>query len=207
MKKIIYFIRHSEVNKNVDNSFNKDSLQYCNEKSILSINGEKIAQEVASLDVFKNVDLVVSSNYARAIGTAKYFADKSGCKLIVSDLFGERKHGINSWDELPRDFEVSQFNDFNFKIGNGESLNEVKKRMLEGLELILNSDFSQVVVISHATCMASLFSNWCDVTYGGTYKFNGKDFFDGNWKYLETFRLEFEDDNLISISNLDIERR
>ena len=35
MKKTIYFIRHSEVLKGINNEFNNDSLQLNNEKSIL----------------------------------------------------------------------------------------------------------------------------------------------------------------------------
>ena len=41
--------------------------------------------------------------------------------MNISDKLGERKHGISSWDELPADFEVHQFEDENYKIGTGES--------------------------------------------------------------------------------------
>ena len=65
-------------------------------------------------EALKNIDVVFSSNYVRAIGTAKYFAVD---KINIDERFGERKFGINSWAELPADFEVRQFNDFNYKIG------------------------------------------------------------------------------------------
>ena len=204
MKKTIYFIRHSEVLKGINNEFNNDSLQLNNEKSILSINGERLADEVSKLEEFGNIDLVVSSNYVRAISTAKYFVDRNNCPLVVTNLFSERKHGISSWDELPKDFEERQFNDFSFKIGNGESLNEVRDRMLDGLNKILESDVERVIVIGHATSIMSMFSTWCDVSYSGLYKFNEKVFFDGNWKYLESFKLEFVDNELVNISNLNI---
>lgn len=207
MKKTIYFMRHSQVLKNVLKEYNNDSLQITNEKSILSIDGEKLADYVSSLDEFKDIDLVVSSNYVRAMSTAKYFSSKNNCCLVVSDLFGERKHGINSWDELADNFEEKQFNDFDFKVGNGESLNEVRKRMLNGLDIILNnSDYKKVIVVTHATCLAAMLSKWCSVSYGGSYKFLNKEFFDGNWDYLETFKLEFDNDKLISIKNINIDK-
>ena len=202
MRKIVYFIRHSEVLKGIDNSFNNDSLQINNEKSILSISGEKLAKEFSLLEEFNNVDLVVSSNYVRAISTAKYFVERNKCRFLVTNLFGERKHGVSSWDELPRDFEERQFNDFTFKVGSGESLVEVRDRMLKGLNMILESDFSKIVVISHATSIASMLSTWCSIKYGGEYKFNDKFFFDHEWNYLECFKLEFFDNELVDISNL-----
>lgn len=205
MKRVIYFVRHSEVLKGINNSFSSDSLQIQNEKNILSSNGEKLAEKVSSLDEFKDIDVVISSNYVRAVSTAKYFSEKNNCKLVVMDEFSERKHGVSSWDELPDEFEEKQFNDFNFKVGNGESLNEVKLRMTKGLKRLLEeTDFKRIIVVSHATAIASLLSNWCSVKYGEEYKFRDKVILDHNWKYLESFKLEFEDKELVNISNLNI---
>lgn len=205
MKKTIYFIRHSEVLKGINNEFNSDSLQETNEKSILSSNGEKRAEEVSKLDEFSNIDFVISSNYVRAMATAKYFVEKNKCNFIVTDLFSERKHGVSSWDELPENFEEKQFSDFDFKVGNGESLNEVKMRMLKGLEFVLEKcEGERIVVVSHATCIASMLSTWCDIKYGEAYKFRDKVILDHNWKYLESFKIEFEDNVLVNISNLNI---
>lgn len=203
MKKIIYFMRHSEIYKGINHNFNSDSLLETNMKSILSVNGEKIANEVSKRDEFKNLDLVVSSNYVRTMSTAKYFV-KDGISFVVSDLFGERKHGINSWDELPDDFERKQFEDFDFKVGFGESLNEVKSRMLKGLDLILEQNYNNVLVVGHGTAIASLLSNWCEINYGGEYKFKDKVFFNRRWNYLECFKLEFEDKELVNIENLNV---
>ena len=202
MKKIIYFMRHSEVYKGINHNYNSDSLLENNMKSILSINGENMASQVSKLDEFSNLDLVVSSNYVRAMATAKYFV-KDGINFVVSDLFGERKHGINSWDELPEDFERIQFEDFNFKVGTGESLNEVKERMLKGLDLLLEQDFNNILVVSHGTAIASLLSNWCSINYGGEYKFNDKVFFNRRWNYLQCFKLEFVDKILVNVENLN----
>ena len=51
--------------------------------------------------------------------------------------------------------------------------------------------------------MVALFSNWCERQDNGTYKFNGKEFFDGKWNYCETFKLTFDEENkLIDIINI-----
>lgn len=203
MKKTIYFMRHSEVQKGINQEFNNDILQVINEKSILSSHGEKLACEVSKLDLFKDIELVVSSSYVRAMATAKYFVNENN-EFAVVDYFNERKHGVDSWDELPEGFEKKQFSDFNFKVKNGECLNEVKIRMLNGLELLLNHcDCEKILVVSHATCITAMLSTWCDIKYGESIKFRDKIIMDHGWNYLECFKLEFEDNELVNIDNLN----
>lgn len=196
----VYFIRHSEALKS-NNIKNSDSLQVQNEKWPLTENGENIAKEKSKMAEFQNFDIVYSSNYVRAVSTAKYFTSK---KINIDENFGERRFGISSWDELPSDFNKKQFNDFNYKIGNGESINEVIKREEESLNDILKKHKNKkILIVGHSTALASLFSKWCKITYTGSYTFNDNKFFDGEWNYCEAFELKFDDNNnLISIKNI-----
>ena len=93
-------MRHAEPLKPV-NINNRDSLQIQNEKWGLTVNGEILAQKMSFIKEFSNFDIVISSNYVRAISMAKYFTKD---KLLIDESFGERKFGINNWDELPKDF-------------------------------------------------------------------------------------------------------
>lgn len=201
--KTIYFIRHSKP-IDVNNDFNEESLQEKNEKRILSIEGEQIAFNWFNHDEFDNIKEVFSSNYVRAIGTAKYLADKNNTKVVVVPEFGERKIGIKSWDEYPSDFEIHQFNDNNYKLKNGESLNEVREREFKALINILNSSKSnRIAIVFHSTAMMTLLKTWCEVSYDSDYYFKGNKFFDGKWNYCETFKLVFDENNdLVSIKNI-----
>lgn len=198
--KTIYFMRHSEPLKPI-NINNNDSLQVQNEKWGLTVSGEKLAEKKSLLNEFANFDMVISSNYVRAISTAKYFTKDT---LFIDENFGERKFGINSWDELPKNFGKKQFDDFNYKLPNGESINEVIEREYTSLINILNNYHDKkILIVGHATALASLLSKWCEINYTDGYKFNGKQFFDGKWNYCETFKLEFDDNNdLISIETI-----
>ena len=193
-------MRHAEPLKPV-NINNRDSLQIQNEKWGLTVNGEILAQKMSFIKEFSNFDIVISSNYVRAISTAKYFTKD---KLLIDESFGERKFGINNWDELPKDFGKKQFADFNYKLPNGESINEVIEREYKSLINILNKyPDKKILIVGHSTVLASLFSKWCEIDYKGVYKFNDKKFFEGRWNYCETFKLEFdESNNLISIENI-----
>ena len=129
----IYFMRHSEALKS-ENINNSDSLQLQNEKWPLTINGEKIAKEKSEITELKNFDSVYASNYVRAISTAKYFTNN---EVKIVESFGERKFGINDWNELPSDFGKRQFEDFDYKLESGESINEVILREEKALLDIL----------------------------------------------------------------------
>ena len=196
----VYFIRHSETLK-FNNINNSDNLQKQNEKWPLTVNGEKIASLKSQEKELSDFDIVYSSNYVRAISTAKYFTND---KINIDENFGERKFGINNWNELPDNFGEKQFEDFNYKINNGESLNEVIDREINSLNNILNkNDGKKILIIGHSTALAALFSKWCKVSYTGPYKFKNKNFFDGKWNYCETFKLTFDEQNdLIDIKNI-----
>ena len=159
----VYLIRHSKPLK-VNNEFNNDNLQIQNEKSSLSIEGENIAKEKLNNKEFDNIDILFSSNYVRAIQSAKFLSAKNNIEInIISDL-GERKFGINSWNELPEYFERKQFLDENYKIGNGESQKEVRDRMYSTIIKILEENINKrIAIVSHATAISYLLKKWCDI--------------------------------------------
>lgn len=201
----IYIIRHSEpfkVHRGIEDVC--ESILFSNIKTPLSVNGEKLAEKISNYDEFNNIDVVWSSNYVRAMSTAKYIAYKNNLKVNVSDKIGERVHGVNSWEELPSDFETYQFKDENYKIGNGESQKEVRERLLSFINKLLNEyKDKKILIVGHSTATAFLLKSWCEVNYADSYKFKGNVFFDGKWNYCETFKLEFDDNNnLINIHNI-----
>ena len=191
MSKIVYLMRHSKPMK-VTYLEDIESVQLINEKCILSEDGEELAKERSTL--LEEVDKVYSSNYVRAMATAKYFAKDK--EIYIMKEFRERIQGINSWDELPKDFELKQFNDWNYKVGFGESLNEVRERITEGLYKVLNDMTDEIVlIVSHCTALRCLLSNWCDLNFNDTCYYDGQELFDGKSVFCETFRLEFNDKN------------
>lgn len=205
MNTTIYLIRHSELFKVHRGSVRtNEPILLENEKSPLSINGEKMAERFANMEEFKNLDVVYSSNYVRAMSTAKYFASVNDLKVNIDDRFNERIHGVEVWSELPSNFEINQFQDENYKVGFGESQKEVQTRMYEALcEIIKENQGKRIAIVSHSTAMAFLLKKWCKVYYDKPYTFEDKIFFDGKCQYLETFKLVFNSDNkLINVDNI-----
>ena len=201
----IYLIRHSKTFK-VNNELNSDSLQVQNEKYSLSVEGELLAQNKMNNPVFNNIDKLYSSNYVRAIQTAKYLALKHNLEINVVSTLGERKFGVSSWDELPNNFERKQFLDKTYKVGNGENQLEVRSRMFNIITKILNENKGKnIAVVSHGTAISYLLKKWCDIELIDDklrYCFKDKVLLNGHIDYCMAFKLEFDDNNDI----VDIEK-
>ena len=201
----IYLIRHSKpMNMDIKQIANSESLQIINEKNILSVEGEKRAEELSKIPGLKNIDYVISSNYARAMATAKYICRENNKDLNIVEDFAERKFGINDWSELPKDFGKRQFEDENYKIGNGESQKEVANRMYNALMDVVNKyQDKKIVIVSHATAITFLLMKFAPYQ-DQKIVFNNKLIMDETfkWNAPEIFKLEFKKNNLINIENI-----
>lgn len=196
----LYLIRHSKTEK-TNNIVNTDNLQIQNEKQFLSIDGELLAQEKMNNSELKKIDILYSSNYLRALGTAKYIAKNNNIIINIHEGFGERKFGVSSWNEIPDDFYERQANEENYKIGNGESQIEVRDRMYKSLIEVLESD-KKIAIVTHSTAILFLLMKWCDITKESIC-FNNKVVASSKIDNCDVFKLTFNDNKeLINIQKI-----
>ena len=190
--------------KNINNDYNNESLQLQNEKMPLSIEGEELASNISKESELQNIDVVICSNYVRAMSTAKYISNANKLNLIVNSAFGERKFGINSWDELPTDFGLRQNDDENYKVGDGESQKEVRERVYKALMKVIDEyRDKRVVIVSHGSAILWLLKQWCNVNLVDKYiTFNDKVILEDNIFNCTTFKLEFDDKELVDIEKI-----
>lgn len=207
---MVYISRHSQPFRKFLGKYKVNEIeQIRNEKNPLSVDGEKYADQMSNYPELLKVESLYSSHYVRAMATAKYIAEKNGIELNVDERLGERRFGVDKMSELPSDFFEEQFRNWDYKLSNGESANEVSKRMNEALSEILDSNKGKVIaIISHGTAISTMLKKWCDIKLNEETKlieiyFNNKLVFDGNWKCPELFKAEFDDtNNLINIENI-----
>lgn len=154
----------------------------------------------------EDIDVVISSNYVRTISTAKYIAYQNNLNINIIEEFGERKFGIDSWEEKPKGFELKQIEDENYKLKNGESRKETADRMYKALMEVLNEySGKKVVIVSHATAITYLFMKMFNYQKGTMIiDFNGRIIMDENfaWTAPEVFKLIYEDNKLVNIENV-----
>jgi 2,3-bisphosphoglycerate-dependent phosphoglycerate mutase len=151
----IYFVRHAEPDYN-----NHDDLT-----RPLTEKGKRDVQLVNKFLEDKQVDLVLSSPFNRAIDTVKGFSDMINRKVIIVEDFRERKVD-NCWIEDFNEFSMKQWDDFDYKLSDGECLREVQQRNITALKNILVSYKNKNIVIgSHGTALSTIIKYY-DKTYG-----------------------------------------
>jgi len=169
----IYFIRHSAPFVEIDNYENYENVSWSeyNKNMILSTVGEENAKKLCNVEELKNIDEIYASNSFRAIGTAKYIAEYNNLKIKLDQRINERDFGVEKLSELPDNFTKLSFDDKTFKVNNGESLNDVDKRLESFVTDILNKDNKSVVIVLHGIILLSYLKEICDI-----FEFDGKNF-------------------------------
>ena len=151
----IYFIRHAEPNFENHDDMTRE----------LSAKGLKDRELVTKFLMDKQIDAVVSSPFKRAIDTVRDFADKNNLKITAIDDFRERR--VDScWIEDFTSFSKKQWEDFTYKLSDGECLAEVQARNIAALNKLLDDYQDQNVVVgSHGTALSTII-NYHDKTFG-----------------------------------------
>lgn len=152
---VIYFIRHAEPNYNNHDDLTRE----------LSEKGLEDRKLVTKFLNNKNIDLVLSSPYKRAIDTVKEFADANILKIGIVEDFRERK--IDSkWIEDFTGFSKKQWEDFDYKLSDGESLSEVQSRNIAALnQVLIDYEDKNIVIASHGTALSTII-NYFDPSFG-----------------------------------------
>lgn len=95
MDTVIFLIRHSEQYRDYEYNNDLDNERVRNKKIILSVEGEEKAKIFAKKKELNSIDVLYSSDYVRAISTAKYIAKNNNLPINIDNRLGERKIRYN----------------------------------------------------------------------------------------------------------------
>lgn len=176
------------------------------EKIILSPDGEERAKLLCSKEELNNIDAVYTSNCVRTQQTAKYLVYNQNLKLNIDERLDERRVGIPNEDKFPDWFE-RQYYDENFKTDLGESQKDVRNRVSEVFNEIINKHKGKrVAIFSHGYAITFFLLNFCKVVdiHDGKlkYEFNGKIIFDKAINAPELFKLTLDDNH--EVTNIEL---
>lgn len=186
----------------------KDYLDLDEKRKIrpLTVNGEKVALTIAKKKILQNADVIYSSSFFSSINTAKYLAEKNNIDIIIDSRIDDRKIGLLEDKNL--NLRNIQEHDFNYKLENGESLNEVKNRVRDLVkELIKNYENGKVIMFTHNSCILVLLSIWA--TKGFNYEerlildYNEKVLIDGLRTDYNIIEINFDDEKVENIKRID----
>lgn len=151
----VYFVRHAQPNyENHDDMLRE-----------LTAKGLEDRKLVTKLLADKNVDVVLSSSFHRSIDTVRHFADSKGLEIAIIEDFRERR--IDSvWIEDFNGFCKKQWEDFSYKLSDGECLAEVQERNISALNQVLKEYAGKTIVVgSHGTALSTIV-NYYDNSFG-----------------------------------------
>ncbi len=142
----IYFIRHAKP----------DYTNHDDHARPLTEEGREDCKKVTEFLSDKHITKAFSSPYIRSIDTIKDYTQKAGLKIDIIDDFRERCLD-NVWVEDFNAFAKEQWNNFDYKLTNGESLNEVQKRNIAALQCVLLGNANENIVIgTHGTALSTI---------------------------------------------------
>ena len=162
--KHIYFISNNLMSPLKVVYPKETSFEEARKQTILSVKGEELAKSLVHRKEFEKIDAIYASSYASAINTAKYMAEEKKLDVLIDKRLDERVVGNLGSNEF-RYLKGMQEHDFNYKLENGESINEVQKRMEDFLLDILLASDANILIITHNIALLSLLTKYCSKGY------------------------------------------
>ncbi len=198
----IYLINNGLTMNNL-NFDNNETLESKREKRILSIEGEEESRKLINTEYLQYINKIYTSNYVMAIGTAKYLANFLDLQINIKKELGERVIGTLG-DKKIRFVNESQENDFDYKLNGGESLNDVKKRMLKFINnILINEENRTIALFTHNVAITSLLTEYCEKGFNLDNRlilnYNEDSIIDGAWDGIRIIELTFDKKRLINI--------
>lgn len=158
MNTTIYMIRHA-----------KSPFVFGQERTRkLSEQGERDAIKITKLMGQKEIDVIVSSPYTRAIQTIEGIASANNIEIKLYEELRERQ--LKGAYKLP-DEEIQQalkksYEDIDFYLSGGESIRDVQNRALPVIKNLLNKYEGQKIVIGTHGNVMTIIMNYYDSKYG-----------------------------------------
>ena len=154
----IYFIRHAES----DTSVRDGRIRPLTER------GFESRKTISGFLEDKNIDVVFSSPFKRAVDTIGGFAEENGFEIKIVEDFREQRSSSDMRRDNPdfRSFLKRQWEDFNYTFSDGECLAGVQQRNITALNGVLTEYKDRNIVIgTHGTALSTII-NYYDRTCG-----------------------------------------
>jgi broad specificity phosphatase PhoE len=153
----LYFCRHGQTTGDVEDRYGGDYDDH------LTNLGLKCSCELAEKLTSKGVEVIFSSPLIRAKETAKCLQEKLCVPIIEIPELKERNwYGIltgmtkaEALEKYPDQVELLK--DFRLTLKDGEAYDDMCKRIIVGLNKIVNSNYKTVVVVIHGGVFKNMF--------------------------------------------------
>lgn len=203
----IYLISNNLLENNIAYS-DKSNLEKIKMTRPLSIEGETAARDTSLIQDLNGTTLIYASMHASAIGAAKYLADRLDKKVVVDSAFNDCLIGELGTKSLKM-IRFMQNHDFNIKLNNGESLDEVGTRMEKALSKViyLNGN-KKVAIFTHRRALLGLLIKLGKAEYNLdddiVIEYNDKMIYDDAERDVDVIKLIVDNKKVVDMEAIEI---
>lgn len=151
---IIYIIRHPET------KFNKKEITQGWADSSLTTKGKKTAEKLAQSLKNKKIIKIYTSDLGRCIQTSKLISKELKIRILPKKELREQNFGKfngKSNEIIKKEFDLSNTN---LILPNGESFNQMKKRILKFIHNL--QEKGPILIVTHDGCLRAILSELSD---------------------------------------------
>ena len=164
------------------------------------------AKNVSLLSLLNDVNAIYSSTNASNMLCAKTLAKRINKDVYASDKFADERIG-NLKKQNIKDVYFMQEHDFNIKLTDGESLNEVGKRVKSEIDHIANlSNLKKVVIFTHKRSFLGYLINVFSPSYtledNLVIEYDDNVIYDNSKNDIDIYRLSFYNGSLENIKKI-----
>lgn len=202
----LYLISNNLYENNISYT-DKNNLELKKMTRPLSIEGEELAKNISVLDIFNHTNIIYSSEFAGAIATSKYLANRLNKQINIDDSLNDCKIG-ELGNRSIKMVSFMQEHDFDIKLNNGESLAEVGNRVKNSIEKLLYTNYEKIALFTHRRSILGYLVLVAKTGYNLDdnliIEFKDKVIYDDAFKDVDIIELEFDGRELLDIKVVDI---
>lgn len=169
----------------------------------LSIEGEALAKRISEVI---NAQYIYSSNYASALATAKYIAQKNDTIIKIDKRLNDSKIGVLGRHNIKM-LRYMQEKNFDYKFDGGESLNDTSNRMNSIFKSIIKDVDDDVVIVTHKRAILALLLKHCEQGLNLDERlilsYNNKVILDDTENDCDIIKIEIEDKKVKNVDFLE----
>lgn len=152
--KTVYFIRHGKRDTGVKNDI----------EAPLTKEGQNSVNYLPVLFQEKVIGNIYSSPFLRATQSVTPIADSYKKDIILIDEFRERD--VGEWVLNFQAYSQRQWSDWTYKLDKGESLLEVKERVVPMFNKLFELNTMDFLISGHGTMLSVLFNEFTKGSFG-----------------------------------------
>lgn len=197
-------------NNLIENNLIYNNIKYDKKKIEIPLveKNKDYAIRLSLISLFNGVNSIYSSTDPSAKIFASYLGKRLNKNIYLSDKFNPQKNDNVSLEEL-KNIYFMQEHDFDIKNGNGESLNELKKRINDEIERIIHlNNANKVAIFTHRRCILSYLIGYCEVLYNLEdqliLEYNDNVIYDGMLNDIDIYSIMINNNKIININKIKL---